>query len=273
MTIGSLLSASGLPQAEAKILLGFALGLERSYIAAHPEAEVAENFAAAVRSLYARRREGEPIAYLLGEREFFGLMLRVTPDVLIPRPETELLVERSLARLANRVAPRVLDLGTGSGAAAIALAYARADAEVWAADISPAALAVAQENAARHGVRLRLVQSDWFGSLELERFDFILSNPPYVASADPHLAEGDVRFEPRHALAGGGDGLDCIRQIARGARDHLVSDGWLVFEHGWNQGARCEQLLRELGYTEVADTGDLSGHPRVCEGRSTLKNP
>lgn len=265
-TIGSLLSASGLPQGEAKILLGFGLGLERAYIAAHTEAEVDASAGVAVDRLFARRRSGEPLAYITEAREFFGLMLRVTPAVLIPRPETELLVERSLARLRARSAPRVLELGTGCGAVAIALAHARADADIWATDLSPEALVLAQENAARHGVRLRLLQSDWFDALAGERFELIASNPPYVASSDPHLRQGDVRFEPRRALVGGSDGLEGIRIISRGARTHLVPGGWLLFEHGWDQGPDCERLLRELGYADVSDASDLAGHGRVCEG-------
>ncbi|MBI4293917.1 MAG: peptide chain release factor N(5)-glutamine methyltransferase [Betaproteobacteria bacterium] len=266
-TIGSLLCASGLPPAEAKLLLGFALGLERAYIAAHTEAEVGASDGVAVERLFARRRTGEPVAYITEAREFFGLVFRVTPAVLIPRPETELLVERSLACLSARTAPRVLELGTGCGAAAIALAHARADAEIWATDLSPEALALAQENAARHGVRLRLLQSDWFEALAGERFDLIVSNPPYVASSDRHLRQGDVRFEPRRALVGGGDGLECIRIISRGARMHLIPGGRLIFEHGWDQGPDCERLLRELNYADVSDARDLAGHRRVCEGR------
>lgn len=265
-TIGSLLSASGLPHGEAKLLLGFGLGLERPYIAAHPEAEVGESASVVAERLFARRRRGEPVAYITEAREFFGLMLRITPAVLIPRPETELLVERSLARLRGRRAPRVLELGTGSGALAIALAHACAEAEIWATDVSPEALALARENAARHGVRLRLLQSDWFDALAGERFDLVVSNPPYVASNDPHLQRGDVRFEPRRALVGGSDGTECIAIIARGARAHLVPGGWLLVEHGWDQGSDCERLLRELGYGDVSDSRDLAGNPRVCEG-------
>jgi release factor glutamine methyltransferase len=236
-------------------------------MAAHAEAEVGASASVAVERLFARRRAGEPVAYITEAREFFGLLFRVTPAVLIPRPETELLVERSLARLSARRAPRVLDLGTGCGAVAIALAHARADAEIWATDLSAEALALAQENAARHGVRLRLLRSDWFDALAGERFDLIASNPPYVASSDPHLQQGDVRFEPRRALVGGSDGLECIRIISRGAHAHLVPGGWLLFEHGWDQGPDCERLLRGLDYAGVSDASDLAGHRRVCEGR------
>ncbi len=265
-TIGSLVSASGLPALEARILAGFALGLERSYVLSHPEAEVDEEDTAALERLFARRRQGEPIAYLVGSREFFGLELRVTPEVLIPRPETELLVERALLRLAGLKAPRVLELGTGSGAAAIALAKNRPDAEIWATDISPAALSLAEENAAHHGVRLRLLCSHWFEALAGERFHLVAANPPYVAEGDPHLKQGDVRFEPERALLGGADGMACIRRIAAEAREHLHSGGWLLFEHGYDQGERCERLLRECGYVQVADHRDLAGNARVCEG-------
>ena len=266
-TIDQLVAGSALPVTEARILLAHALRVERSWLVAHGRDSLSDDQAQAVEALFAKRRAGEPIAYLTGEREFCGLSLNVNPSVLIPRPETELVVERALALIASRRMPKVLDLGTGSGAIAVSIAHARPDARVWAADASSEALAVASRNASRHAVSIRLVRGDWFMALGEERFDVIASNPPYVADADPHLAQGDLRFEPQAALRGGPDGMDCIRAIAAAARMHLTPGGWLVFEHGYDQGPACVRLLVGLGYTDVVDTQDLSGLPRVCSGR------
>jgi len=249
------------------MLLAHALLVERAWIIAHGADSVSDAQAQAVEALFARRRAGEPIAYLTGEREFYGLSLHVTPSVLIPRPETELVVEQALTLIAGRRTPKVLDLGTGSGAIAVAIARARRDAQVCASDASAKALAVASRNASRHAVAVRLVQGDWFVALAEERFEVIASNPPYVAQGDPYLKEGDVRFEPQAALLGGADGMDCIRTIAAGARAHLAPGGWLVLEHGYDQGPACVRLLVGLGYTGVVDTQDLSGLPRVCKGQ------
>lgn len=249
------------------MLLGHALRVERSWVVAHGRDPVPETQAQAVEALFAKRRAGEPIAYITGEREFYGLSLYVTPSVLIPRPETELVVEQALALIAGRKTPKVLDLGTGSGAIAVSIAHARRDAQVGASDAAAEALAVASRNASRHAVSIRLVHGDWFMVLAKERFDVIASNPPYVADADPHLARGDLRFEPQAALRGGPDGMDCIRAIAAGARMHLTPGGWLVFEHGYDQGPACVRLLVGLGYTGVADAQDLFGLPRVCKGQ------
>jgi len=266
-TIDQLVAGSALPVTEARILLAHALRVERPWLVAHGRDSLPDAQAQAAEALFAERRAGEPIAYLTGEREFCGLSLNVNPSVLIPRPETELVVERALALIASRRMPKVLDLGTGSGAIAVSIAYARPDARVWAADASSEALAVASRNASRHAVSIRLVRGDWFMALGEERFDVIASNPPYVADADPHLAQGDLRFEPQAALRGGPDGMDCIRAIAAAARMHLTPGGWLVFEHGYDQGPACVRLLVGLGYTDVVDTQDLSGLPRVCSGQ------
>ena len=198
-SITSLVQSSGLPLLEAQVLAAHALGLARAALLADGQRVLDAEAARRVERLFLRRRAGEPVAYLTGEREFFGLSLKVTPDVLIPRPETELLVELALERLPNR-AGRVLDLGTGSGAIAVALAHAAPDAEVVAVDTSRAAIAVARENAARHHAGIRFAEGDWFAGLAGERFDVIVSNPPYVAAGDSHLGEGDLRFEPRAAL-------------------------------------------------------------------------
>jgi len=266
-TIDELLAASALSVTEARILLAHALRVERSWVVAHGRDSVPDDQAQAVEAIFAKRRQGEPIAYITGEREFYGLCLNVNPSVLIPRPETELVVEQALALIAGRRTPKVLDLGTGSGAIAVAIAHARRDAQVCAADASSEALAVASRNASRHAVAVRFVQSDWFMALGEERFEVIASNPPYVADGDPHLTQGDLRFEPQAALRGGPDGMDCIRAIAAGARMHLARGGWLVFEHGYDQGPACVRLLVGLGYTDVVDTQDLSGLRRVCSGQ------
>lgn len=267
VSVESLLRGSGLPRTEGLLLLSRLLGVERSKLMAHPESEVPAEHCAAARELFDRRRAGEPIAYLLGEREFFGLRLRVTRDVLIPRPETERLVELALEALASDAGSRVLELGTGSGAVAIALASGRPGLEIVATDISDAALAVARDNARRHRAAIRFLQGDWFDAVGARQFDLIVSNPPYVPAGDPHLARGDVRFEPRLALVGGEDGMNCIAHIADRGRDHLLPGGRILLEHGYDQGDRCLELLRGLGYGEVADFADLAGLPRVCMAR------
>jgi release factor glutamine methyltransferase len=266
-TVGRLLGESGLPRSEAERLLGFVLGRDRAYLIGHAEEPIGAAHARAAQDGFARRRSGEPVAHIIGCREFYGLNLRVTPDVLIPRPETEHLVELALERIPVDSATRALELGTGSGAVAIALAAERPMLKITATDLSEAALDVARENARRHRVAIELVQGDWFEAPLPGQFDLIVSNPPYVAAGDPHLEEGDVRFEPRLALEGGGDGLLCIGKIAAQARAHLHPGGWLLLEHGYDQRGRCAGLLEELGYAEVADYPDLAGLPRVCVGR------
>jgi len=266
-SIGSLLRASGLPRAEAELLLGRLLARERAYLIAHPEQPVEPTVAGKAADWFARRRCGEPIAYITGWREFYGIPLRVTPDVLIPRPETECLVDIVLERMSAAEPARVLELGTGSGAIALALAGARPDWRITATDISQATLEVARENARRCAAVVEFLQSDWFDAIGPGRFDLIVSNPPYVMAADGHLQLGDVRFEPRLALVGGASGMECIEAIATQARDRIFSGGWLILEHGYDQGARCLALLRQLGYTDAEDFGDLAGIARVCAGR------
>ncbi len=265
-TVAGVLATSGLPPLEAQVLAAHALGLSRARVLADGQRALDPETVRTIERLFLRRRAGEPVAYLTGEREFCSLSLKVTPDVLIPRPETELLVELALERLPNR-AGRVLDLGTGSGAIAVAIAHAAPDAEVFAVDASSAALAVARENARRHGAGIRFVKGDWFAGLAGERFDVVVSNPPYVATGDAHLGEGDLRFEPRTALDGGPDGLDAIRTVVAGAKTHLVSGGWLLFEHGLDQAERCRSLLGIYGYAGIASWPDLAGLPRVIGGR------
>jgi len=250
---------------EVQCLLQAVLQVNRAYLLTHPkhilDAEQQMRYAA----LFERRLRGEPIAYILGGREFFGLNFKVTPATLIPRPDTELLVELALQRIPQR--SRVLDLGTGSGAIALSIAHARPDIEVTAVDASQEALDVAQENARRLNIgNARLLRSDWFSALAGERFDLIVSNPPYIADGDAHLAQGDLRFEPRAALASGADGLDDIRRIVAGAKQHLNPGGWLLFEHGYDQAARVRELLSTAGYAKVFSARDLAGIERVSGG-------
>ena len=269
MTLGQFLAQSGLPPLEARMLAARVLEKNSAWLIAHADEPVGAAAERELAALAARRALGEPMAYILGEREFYGMEFRVTPAVLIPRPETELLVELALARIPAAAALRVLDLGTGSGAVAVALAKQRPQAQLTAVEVDYDALGVARENARRHRVRVRFLCGDWFGPLAAESFDLIVSNPPYVAGADPHLAAGDVRFEPRRALAAGADGLDCIRTIVAKAARHLRADAWLLFEHGYDQADACRALLDAHGYTNVQTWPDLAGIPRVSGGIST----
>lgn len=265
-TISALLAASGLPSIEAQALAAHALGLSRATLLAQSEHAAAPADARRAERLFLRRRAGEPVAYLIGEREFYGLLLKITPDVLIPRAETELLVDLALELVPEGA--RILDLGTGSGAVAVAIAHETQTAEVWAADASPAALAIARENARRHDAHVHVVESDWLSSLGGERFDLIVSNPPYVTEGDAHLERGDLRYEPRAALVGGADGLDCIRRIVADAKSHLVPGGWLLLEHGYDQAERLRSLFGMYGYIDVQTVPDLAEIPRVTGGRA-----
>jgi release factor glutamine methyltransferase len=253
---------------EATLLLAHVLGVSDAWLVTHAGDGIDAARAADFRALVARRARGEPVAYIVGVRGFHALDLIVTPDVLIPRPETELLVDLALRRLPVDVDCAVADLGTGSGAVALAIAKARPRAGMIATDASPAALDVARRNADRLGLRnVEFAQGDWCAALGGARFDVIVSNPPYVADGDPHLSRGDLRFEPRSALASGIDGLDAIRVIARDARTHLCARGWLVLEHGFDQGPAVHALLARHGYAEVFTARDLGGHERVSGGR------
>lgn len=255
-------------RAEADILLAHALGKPRSWLIAHADDALDPDAAAAFAALVDRRAAGEPVAYLTGHRGFWTLELEVTPATLIPRPETELLVELALARLPSEGAPRVADLGTGSGAIALSIARECPHAKVTATDASAEALAVARRNAAANQLRnVVFAEGDWFAPLAGARFELIVSNPPYIATDDPHLGQGDLRHEPISALASGEDGLADIRRIIAGARDHLAPGGWLLFEHGWNQGAAVRALLEAAGYREVFTAQDLEQRDRVSGGR------
>lgn len=265
-TIAQLLAQSGLPPLEARMLLERVLGKTRAWLIAHADEAADADAERAFAALVERRGKGEPIAYILGEREFYGLELHVTPAVLIPRPETELLVELALARMPGNAPMRVLDLGTGSGAIAVVLAKQRPQARLTAVDLDYPALSVARANAKRHGVSVRFLCGDWFGALPGQSFDLIVANPPYVAAADPHLAAGDLRFEPQRALVGGADELDCIRAIVAKAPAHLQVGAWLLFEHGYDQAEACRALLQAQGYQQVQSWPDLAGIPRVTGG-------
>lgn len=269
-TVADLLAQARLavPLAEARLLLQHCLAASHAQLAAHPQRRPDAESAARFRQWVERRIAGEPVAYIVGRREFYGLDFQVGPAVLIPRPETELLVDLALERLRGRSRPRVLDLGTGSGCVAVALARDRPDADVWATDASLAALALARANARDLGVRLRLVESDWFAQLAGQRFDLIVSNPPYVCADDSHLQQGDLRFEPMTALASGGDGLDAIRRIVSQAPCHLAAHGALLFEHGYDQAQRCRELLLAQGFRQVSSWRDLAGIERVSGGQA-----
>ena len=266
MTRGEALAASGLEAREARLLLAAACGTGEASLIAHAEIELTPQAAARFLAWAKRRRAGEPIAYLLGEREFYGLALSVSPEVLIPRPETELLVDLALERIAAQADCAVLDLGTGSGAIALAVKRHRPRARVTAVDASEAALAVARANAARLGLAVEFRLGRWFAALEGERYELILANPPYVAAGDPHLEQGDLRFEPRSALVGGADGLDAIREIVAQAPAHLPPGGWLLVEHGFDQAERVRACFERAGFEPVEMRRDLSGNPRVTLG-------
>ncbi|MCS3902079.1 release factor glutamine methyltransferase [Methylohalomonas lacus] len=253
---------------DAELLLAHVLGETRSSLYAHPQRRLQPQQAAAFEQLLARRSNGEPLAYLTGEREFWSLALTVTPATLVPRPETELLVERALALMPTEAAVCVADLGTGSGAIAIALARERPHAHISATDSSAAALAVARDNARRHDCgHIVFRQGDWLEALADERCDLIVANPPYVAAGDPALAGDGVRFEPRGALAAGSDGLDDLRTIIATAGRHLNAGGWLLLEHGHDQATAVSTLLQQHGFERIDCWHDAAGQPRVSGGR------
>lgn len=256
-----------LPQLEARILLGHVAQISRVQLITQSERALSAAEAQQLASLFARRLAGEPIAYLVGEREFFGLAFQVNPAVLIPRPDTELLVELALQHLPPK--GRVLDMGTGSGAIAIALAHTRPDARVVALDASVAALAVAQANASRHHAGIEFLHSDWFAALGDRQFDLIVSNPPYIVAGDRHLSEGDLRFEPVDALTDHADGLSDLRTISSHAARHLADDGWLLMEHGYDQAAAVRALLLADHFREVQSWRDLANIERVSGGKKS----
>ncbi|NNG25070.1 peptide chain release factor N(5)-glutamine methyltransferase [Telluria aromaticivorans] len=265
VTIGQLQASLPLDPLENRILLCHALGLARIQLITQSERALTADEAARLGALVQRRLEGEPIAYIVGAREFFGLPFRVAPGVLIPRPDTELIVELALERLPPQ--GRMLDMGTGSGAIAVACAHTRKDAAVSALDLSDDALAIARDNAAANAAAVRFLRSDWFTAVTGEQFELIASNPPYIAAGDEHLAQGDLRFEPTGALTDGFDGLSALRTIIEGAPGHLVAGGWLLLEHGYDQAEAVRALLGARGFLEVQSWRDLSNIERVSGGR------
>ena len=273
-TIQSLLDSAELPASptarlDAELLLAAVLGKPRSYLRTWPEHEPGVEQLAAFAALLERRRAGEPVAYILGHQGFWSLDLEVAPHTLIPRPDTELLVETAL-QLAPATPQRVLDLGTGSGAIALALASERCGWQVIGVDRIAEAVALAERNRQRLKLgNAEFRQSSWFDGLAGERFGLILSNPPYIAADDRHLGEGDVRFEPLSALVAGVDGLDDIRQIIAQAPRHLHAGGWLLLEHGYDQAEAVRELLAAAGFTAVDSRRDLGGHQRISLGRWT----
>lgn len=270
--IASLLRNAQLPQSpterlDAELLLAAALGKSRSYLHTWPERIVSSEAAEAFAGFIERRRAGEPVAYILGQQGFWKLDLEVAPHTLIPRPDTELLVEAALG-LVPATPARVLDLGTGTGAIALALASECPAWQVTAVDRVDEAVALAERNRQRLGLgNVQIQASHWFDALAAERFDLILSNPPYIRAADPHLVAGDVRFEPSSALVAGEDGLDDLRVIVAQAPQHLLPGGWLLLEHGYDQAPAVRELLSASGFIEVASRVDLGGHERISLGR------
>ena len=265
--IARLGSTSPTPRLDAEVLLAHALRRDRSHLLAHadeaPGAQAAQRF----ETLIAARIQGEPVAYLTSKREFWSLALRVTPATLIPRPETELLVEQALERVPTGAVWPILDLGTGSGAIALALASELPACKLTATDASVGALDIARANAGALGIKnVEFMTGDWFAPLAGRRYRLIVSNPPYVEAADSHLTEGDVRFEPRSALASGADGLTDIRRIIAGAPAHLETGASLLLEHGWRQGEAVRELMREAGFRNVTTYSDPAGHERVSAG-------
>jgi len=261
-------AVSDSPRLDAELLLCHVLGEHRSYLYTWPERELEGGQAQAFEALLARRQNGEPVAHILGRREFWSLELAVTADTLIPRPETELLVEAALARIPGDAGWQIADLGSGSGAIALAIASERPACRITAVERSAKALAVAQGNAERLGIdNVEFLCGSWFEPLAGRRFQLIVSNPPYIPDQDPHLLEGDVRFEPLTALAAGEDGLEDIRHLVVEAPWYLDAPGWLLLEHGYDQGGAVMTLLREAGYLDVVDLPDLQGHGRAAVAR------
>lgn len=250
-----------LPASETRLLMMHVLNKTRIELITQSNDVLSDSEITTIEALIDRRVQGEPIAYLTGQREFFGLILQVTPDVLIPRPDTELLVELGL----HYAQPNstLLDLGTGSGAVAVALAHQRADLQIWASDISPAALTVARRNANIHQCQIRFTESDWYSNLPNMQWKTIVSNPPYIVAHDPHLSHGDLRFEPTHALTDYADGLSAYRHIIHGATTRLTDGGWLLVEHGYNQAQEVRHLLAKHRFSNIQSWRDIAGIERV----------
>lgn len=263
----STLAGGESPRRDAEILLEHVTGKARTWILAFGETQLTADQQAQLDALLARRKTGEPVAHLVGEREFWSLPLYVSAATLIPRPDTECLVEQALARLPATPA-RILDLGTGTGAIALALASERSDCQVTAVDLMPDAVALAQRNLERLALEnVTVQQSSWFTALADQQFEMIVSNPPYIDECDPHLGEGDVRFEPRSALVAADHGLADLSHIIIQSRQHLVSNGWLLLEHGWTQGEAVRKLFLQAGFAQVETCRDYGGNERLTVGK------
>ena len=251
---------------ESAILLSHALQKDRSWLFAWPEKQLSAEQQQLFEIYIERRLAGEPVSYITGTREFWGLQLKVSPDTLIPRPDTELLVETALDKLPGETAC-VLELGTGTGAISAALAKERPSWEIYATDVNEQALSVAQHNFETHNLTIHSILSNWFEKIPDKQFDLIISNPPYIEADDPHLQQGDLRFEPAQALASGADGLDAIRAILNGASRFLADHGWLMLEHGYNQGNAAFSLFQKAGFSNIETLDDLSGNNRTTIGQ------
>jgi len=270
MTLASSLAAAqaAIGRIEARVLLRTVLRQTDAYLLAHGDDELTAAQQQQMAALVARRVAGEPVAYITGQREFYGREFKVTPAVLIPRPETELLVELALKRLPAAAPCSVLDLGAGSGCIGISIAAERAQAQVMLVDASAAALDIVRTNAAQWApANTTVLHSDWYSAIDDDHYDLMVSNPPYVADDDVHLQQGDLRFEPRAALAAGADGLRDLRYIIAQAPQHLRTGGWLLLEHGFDQAEACVRLLAAAGLLETFSASDLAGIPRVSGGR------
>lgn len=257
------------PRLDAEVLLMWVLGRDRGHLRAWPERLLEPEQARQFQALIEQRAAGAPVAYLVGEREFWSRSFIVQPGVLIPRPDTELLIELALGFIPAHQPADILDLGTGSGIIAVTLAAERPLAQVIATDLSPGALAIARANAARHGVdNIRFEFGDWFAAVPDEgRFDLVVSNPPYIAEQDPHLTQGDLRFEPSLALTSGPTGLNALTAIADAARHRLKLGGWLLLEHGYDQADNLAAILAGFGYGDITHAQDLQGHRRATSAR------
>lgn len=265
------LTSSDSPKRDAQILLGFVTGKSRTFILAFSETILSDAEYSQLETLLLRRVKGEPVAYLVGEREFWSLPLRVSPATLIPRPDTECLIEHALTCLPSYPC-NILDLGTGTGAIALALASERPDCQVTALDVVPEAVVLARSNAEYLAItNVKVLHSDWFSALDVEKFALIVSNPPYIDSDDPHLSQGDVRFEPKSALVADNHGLADIETLVSKACNFLESDGWLILEHGWQQGHEVRQLFLNAGFKDVNTTKDYGDNDRLTSGRYISK--
>ncbi|MGO1767319.1 MAG: peptide chain release factor N(5)-glutamine methyltransferase, partial [Advenella sp.] len=258
---------SGLPPLETRMLIGLTLGVSRSWMIAHDRDPLSDEQVAQIRALIERRLSGEPMAYIMGEREFMGLAFETSAAALIPRPETELLVETAIEYVRENPRANVLDLGTGTGVIAVSIARFCPGALVLATDKSPDALALARRNAQKHRTaNVRFLESDWFDGIPQQAFDLIVSNPPYIRRHDPHLQQGDLRFEPPMALTDYSDGFAAIRRIIAGSRAYLANGGWMWIEHGWEQAEHVRYMLAKVGFTNIESRNDLSGIERISGG-------